>query len=157
MSGSSRSLSIDEWVKLAKQDINIPVRIQLNGFSMEPLIRKNEDYVTIVPLKRNPVIGDIVLFSDEKNQRFVVHRVWEIRDNMIRTWGDNCYNPDRWMSVDSLIGLVTKLEKANEVILLDNAEERIKGIKRAKMQHAKLNFRGRINSKLKAVKKILKI
>ena len=60
----NHSISVPEWHKMAQQGDAPPVRIQLNGSSMEPLIRIRKDYVTIVHMEGSPGIGDIVLFSD---------------------------------------------------------------------------------------------
>ncbi|MBQ0059556.1 MAG: hypothetical protein KBS83_06330, partial [Lachnospiraceae bacterium] len=59
---SVRNISIEEWTAMAAQGIDIPVRIQLHGYSMQPLIRRMRDYVTIVPVDREMMVGDVVLF-----------------------------------------------------------------------------------------------
>ena len=58
----TKSISIPEWHRLAEKGMALPVRIQLNGGSMSPLIRMNCDYVTVGPLNETPATGDIVLF-----------------------------------------------------------------------------------------------
>ena len=69
------SLSIPEWHRMALEGAAPPVRILLNGGSMNPLIRWNKDYVTIIPPDRKLVPGDIVLFIEPKTERYVVPRM----------------------------------------------------------------------------------
>ena len=116
---NKRTISIPEWHELALRDEAPPVRILIGGNSMFPLIRINRDYVTIQPLKDVPGIGDIVLFHDPKGERFVLHRVWEIRDGYILTWGDNCSRPDAWQTPDTIWGRVTLIERGKRQIRTD--------------------------------------
>ena len=85
------SISLQQWHQLAQQGAYLPVRIQVNGTSMYPLLRRNRDYVTIHPLNGLPRQGDIVLFSDpDREARYVLHRVWRVEKDTVLTWGDNC-------------------------------------------------------------------
>ena len=126
-----RSLSIPEWRKLAGEGAAPPVRIQLNGNSMFPLIRWNKDYVTIVPLEDDPSIGDIVLFCDGGTERYVVHRVWELSGDTAVTWGDNCPAPDGRIPRGALCGKVALIERGKRKITPDPR----KGIRWAKFWH----------------------
>ena len=54
----SRSIGIDAWCVLAKEECAPPVTIPLEGSSMMPLIRRSMDPVTIVPLQRPLKKGD---------------------------------------------------------------------------------------------------
>ena len=112
-----RTLSVTEWHKIAVDGFAPAMRITLNGYSMDPLIRFRKDYVTIEQLKAKPVRGDIVLFSDPNNEeRYVVHRVWKMKDNSVMTWGDNCPGPDGWIPLDNIWGKVTLIERGNRRI-----------------------------------------
>ena len=99
---NNRSLSIQEWHQMAMEGKAPPVRIQLNGYSMFPLVRKGMDYVTIIPLDRELILGDIVLFFEPDTGRYVVHRVWEVREGQVLTWGDHCEVPDRWNPLEMI-------------------------------------------------------
>ena len=112
----NKTLSISEWHRMAMEGVAPPMRILLNGYSMEPLVRRNIDYVTIVPLKDNISVGDIVLFSDKNTERFVVHRVWEVKSEKVLTWGDNCHGPDGWFPLDAIWGKVVLIEHGKRVI-----------------------------------------
>lgn len=70
---------------------------------MMPLIRRGKDSVTIAALQHPLRVGDVVLFAAGAD-RYVVHRVWKINAAAIRTWGDNCANPDPWIPKDHVLG-----------------------------------------------------
>ncbi len=127
-----RSLSVQEWHELAEKGTDLPVRIMLNGASMHPLIRWNRDYVTVVPMKGSPVIGDIVLFSVHGSERYVAHRVWEISDKTVLTWGDNCDKPDGWIPLEAVLGKIVLIERGKRKII-PNPE---KGYRLAQFWHS---------------------
>ena len=112
----NKSISIPEWHRMAAEGTAPPVRIQLNGGSMHPLVRWNRDYVTIVPLQEMPVAGDIVLFCPPETGKYIVHRVWEVKDGKILIWGDNCPVPDGWFLPENVWGKVTLIERGRRTI-----------------------------------------
>ncbi len=126
-----KTISIPEWHQLAARGAAPPVRIQLNGGSMAPLIRMNRDYVTIVQLEGIPAIGDIVLFYEPYTGRYIVHRVWNIQDGRILTWGDNCTKPDGWLPREAVWGKITRIERGKRTFY-PNPE---KGLKWASFWH----------------------
>ena len=113
----NRTISIPEWHRMATEGTAPPVRIMLNGGSMFPLIRWNRDYVTIIPLKENPAAGDIILFTEPGNERYIVHRVWEWKDGEALTWGDNCPKPDGWIPQEYIWGKVIRIERGRRTIV----------------------------------------
>lgn len=123
-----RSISIPEWHQMAMKGKAPPVRILLNGGSMNPLIRMNRDYVTIVPVQEEPVAGDIVLFSDRSQERYVVHRIWETGNGRVLTWGDSCEEPDGWFPLEAVWGKIVLIERGKRTIHPDPQ----KGLKWAK-------------------------
>lgn len=139
--GLNKTLSIVEWHMLAAAGKAPPVRILLNGASMQPLIRWNRDYVTLAQLKEFPVVGDIVLFCAPNTDRYVVHRVWEIKDGMIMTWGDNCDKPDGWFPPDAIWGKVVLIERGRKKIHPDPK----KGMFWAKIWHQERNIHRLLN------------
>ena len=120
------ALSVVEWRKLTQEGLSIPVRIQLNGYSMQPLVRRLKDHVTIIPLKRPLKRGDVVLFADDLG-RYVVHRVWKLEENRVITLGDNCKYPDAPLRYDQIWGLVTKVERGSRAIDLNSAAAKAYG------------------------------
>lgn len=111
-----RTLSIPEWHRMALEGTAPPMRILLNGASMKPLIRWNRDYVTIIPPDDGIIPGDIVLLADPMEERFVAHRLWEVRDGQVLTWGDNCPEPDGWLPADHIWGKVILIERGKRII-----------------------------------------
>ena len=122
----SRGLTVAQWRQITLEGAWIPVRIQLNGYSMQPLVRRLRDYVTVQPLRRPLKVGDIVLFADDMG-RYVVHRVWKLQPDWVITLGDNCKAPDRPLRYDQIWGLVTRLERGILTINLDNGVSRLLG------------------------------
>ena len=127
----NKTISIPEWHQLAERGAAPPVRIQLNGGSMAPLIRMNRDYVTIVQLGEIPTIGDIVLFYEPCTGRYIVHRIWDIQNGRILTWGDNCPGPDGWQPREVVWGKIAQIERGERIII----PEPEKGIKWARFWH----------------------
>lgn len=99
----TRSIGIAQWCQLAREGAAPSVTILLEGSSMQPLIRRGKDPVTIVPLQGPLKIGDVVLFTTGP-ERFVVHRVWKIKPGQVRTFGDNCWYPDSWIPDACVLG-----------------------------------------------------
>lgn len=121
-----RSLSILQWCELSRQGGAPPVTIRLDGDSMRPLIRKNRDEVTIVPLVRPLKKGDVVLFQGGKGQ-YVVHRVWKMHRGHVRTLGDNCWQADPWMPQERVLGQAVRVQRDGRNIRLDGASSRVIG------------------------------
>ena len=126
-----KSISIPEGVRMAETGTAPPVRIQLNGVSMHPLVRMNLDYVTIAPVSESPVPGDTVLFMNGNTGRYVVHRLWKTENGKVMTWGDNCPAPDGWFRTDAVLGKVVLIERGKRVIHPDPK----KGLRWAKIWH----------------------
>ena len=114
-----RSLSIPEWRRMIDEGNAPPVRIQLGGSSMSPLIRYKKDYVTIIPLEAPPVPGDIVLFADFTRDRYVMHRVWKVRKGEALTWGDNCDRSDGWIPLEKIWGKALQVERGRKTIQMN--------------------------------------
>lgn len=123
-----KMISIPEWHQMAKNGDAPPVRIQLNGNSMFPLVRMNRDFVTVVQMKKKPDIGDIIIFCELPTGRYVAHRVWETQDEMVRTWGDNCRYPDAWIPISAVLGKIILIERGKRRMIPDP----IKGMRHAK-------------------------
>ena len=121
-----RCISIAQWRALAQRGVVLPMRIPLDGDSMRPLIRRGRDRVTIVPLSRPLRRGDVALFEYPAG-RYVVHRVYRMRDESVRTLGDHCWNPDPWMPRACVLGLAIQFERDGKTIRLDNRPARCMG------------------------------
>ena len=113
----TRSIPMETWYELAREGSAPPVTICLEGDSMRPLIRRGKDPVTIIPLDRPLHKGDVVLFR--LGEKYIVHRVWKLAEGRVRTFGDNCWNPDPWIPESQVLGLVVKYRRDGKVRRLD--------------------------------------
>ena len=112
-----RALSVEQWHALATSGQTVAVRIQVNGDSMRPLIRRQLDYVTIIPMDRPPRPGDIVLFPGKRlGGDYVLHRVWKVEGRRMLTLGDGCLTLDGWMDAGAAWGRVTRIERGRLTI-----------------------------------------
>lgn len=99
--------------------------IQQNGFamsmtsgkSMRPLIWGGQHCVVVVPLEREPVIGDMLMFKQTQpdgKERNIVHRLIEIRrrydQRIYITRGDNCLGSER-VHPSEVIGRVVEIHR----------------------------------------------
>ena len=121
----TRSIPMEAWCKLAREGAAPPVTICLEGDSMRPLIRRGRDPVTIIPINRPLQKGDVVLFR--LGERYIVHRVWQMKDGMVRTFGDNCWNPEPWFPEEQVLGLVVRFVRAGRTFRLDTPAARAWG------------------------------
>ena len=121
----TRSIPMDVWCDLAREGSAPAVTIPLEGDSMRPLIRRGRDPVTIVPLQRPLQKGDVVLFR--LGERYIVHRVWQLQDDMVRTYGDNCWNPEPWFPKQQVLGLVVRYVRDGRAHPLDTPAARAWG------------------------------
>lgn len=125
-------LSIASWHELTLEGIVPPMRIPINGVSMYPLIRRNRDMVSIVPITEPLTVGDIVLFADPRvPNRYVLHRLWAVNGNKVQTWGDNCDGPDGWLPDTCIWGKAVLIERGKRHIHPSPG----KGMKLARLWH----------------------
>jgi signal peptidase len=81
---------------------NTPVVAVFSG-SMEPTFYKGD--MIVVKGVENVSIGDIIVFDVPNKQYPIIHRVYEIDNNIILTKGDNNMNVDPWRtSVNNIHG-----------------------------------------------------
>lgn len=121
-----REISIEEWRRLIGDGVKLAVNIPLNGNSMMPLVRRQRDRVTVVPVYRAPRRGDIVLFQ-RADGVFVVHRLLSIGEDTVRTLGDNCRAPDPPIPASSVLGIVTYVQRGKRMLHVDTALGRFAG------------------------------
>ena len=119
-------MTLEDWACYAQKGVDIPIVVPLHGNSMEPLIRYMKDQVTIVPLKREPMVGDIVMFR-RSDGAHVVHRVYQVTPEQVITWGDNCWGPDAPLQHRDVLGLVTAMQRRGRRRDLDTEAQRAYG------------------------------
>ncbi len=122
----TRRMSIAAWRAMAREGPAPPMCIPLEGDSMRPLIRRGRDRVTIVPLTRPLRRGDVVLFEFPPG-RYVVHRVYRLKDGRVQTLGDHCWNPDPWLPDAAVLGQAVQAERGRLRLALDSAPARAWG------------------------------
>lgn len=114
----SLNLTLEEWIKLSDSGTKVPVITKLNGDSMAPLIRSKTDTVTIIPVKNELKVGQIVIFRIAKNT-CIAHRIYKIDGDIITTFGDNCKNPDAPIRTDMIVGILSHLQRGKLKINLN--------------------------------------
>ena len=150
----TRSIPMETWCKLAREGAAPPVTICLEGDSMRPLIRRGRDPVTIIPINRPLQKGDVVLFR--LGERYIVHRVWQMKDGMVRTFGDNCWNPEPWFPEEQVLGLVVRFVRAGRTFRLDTPAARAWGQVWMTIHPVRLMYLRCRSLAARIVKKILK-
>lgn len=123
------ALTPGQWCSLVERGMDIPLTIPIYGSSMMPLIRYGKDPATIVPLRREPLEGDIVLFRRQDGE-LVIHRVWKLLpEGSLQTWGDNCHSKDKPIRRQDALGLVVSVNRDGREIPLDTPRQRRRGVK----------------------------
>ena len=123
---NTQTLSVSQWYTMAQEGISVPVTIRLAGYSMQPLLRKDRDPVTVMPVYRPPKIGDIVMFL-RADGVYVMHRVSALENEMVITIGDNCIHPDHPMHRSMVLGLAVRAQRGPLKLNLDCPGSRIYG------------------------------
>ena len=86
-------------------------RFTARGGSMHPSIRSG-DRVTVSPLSGTPPSkGEVAAFRHPDSGRLLVHRVFKTGGGGIQTRGDNLRIPDPPVAEESVLGVVTAVER----------------------------------------------
>lgn len=89
-----------------------------SGSSMWPLIRDGIDTIEVRPVRQSLSAGDVVLFRDALD-KYVLHRIIEVKDGIYLLRGDNTYAPDL-VPKEKIIGIMTGLWRAEKKVSLDS-------------------------------------
>ena len=92
---------------------------------MSPFIRDG-DVLVLSAIRRGLIgVGQVVLFIHPHAQTLVVHRiVGRIRKHYF-VKGDNMFSPDGWVHINSILGVVIKVEREGELVTFGLGKERI--------------------------------
>lgn len=123
---TNETLSVENWQKRCQSGENVSADVNLVGVSMYPLARPHGDSVRIVPVRRNLLLGDVVMFHTKKG-KIVTHRVFKLDENTLQTWGDNCEKPDPAIPYEYVYGLVTHFHRKGRLIYVDTPAWRLYG------------------------------
>lgn len=107
------------WEAMSAEGLDVAINVPILGHSMKPLLRPKGDCVRIMPLRRDLMIGDIIVFRRDDG-RLIMHRVFKLTETHIQTVGDNCEKPDREIPYDAVFGLVTHVQHGKHLIYVDN-------------------------------------
>jgi len=78
-----------------------------SGSSMWPLIRDGIDTIEVRPVRQPLAAGDVVLFRDAED-KYVLHRILEVKEDCYLVRGDNTYAPDL-VTEEKIIGVMLGL------------------------------------------------
>jgi len=99
-------------------------RMKALGSSMNPFIRCG-DILTISPLSKASIgVGKATAFTCVKRKRLTVHRAIKKEGNGYIIKGDNCGDPDGLVSLNNILGVITKVERDNRRIFFGLGAER---------------------------------
>ena len=111
-------LSLDLWEQMSAEGIDVPIEMPSHGISMYPLLHAKGDSIRILPVRRDLVLGDIVVFHRDDGKQ-VAHRVCKVLGNQIQTLGDNCKGCDKPVDQAVIFGLVTHVRRKGKIICVD--------------------------------------
>ena len=104
----SNSVSYEEYLAL-----NGSMTYTNVGRSMLPLLRQGKDLFTLE--KKRPErcrVGDVVLYR--AGEKYVLHRIVEVRENDYVILGDNCVGREFGITDDDVIGVMTGFVRAGK-------------------------------------------
>lgn len=92
----------------------------IKGTSMLPLLRQERDTVVVVPAEPSQVEPmDVVLFHDERRDRYVLHRLVARDADTLTTLGDNCTSCERFPK-EWLLGRLSSAYRGERELSLDS-------------------------------------
>ena len=94
--------------------------VNTRGVSMNPLLYEGKTQVLIEPLKEELKLYDLPIYYLKKNT-YVIHRLIKMDEKYYYTRGDNCLSYER-VPKENVFGVVTKIYKGDQVILMDDPE-----------------------------------
>ena len=86
------------------------VTIPFNGRSMEPLLKKGQNTITLSPLEREVRVGDVVLFR--YHGTWILHRIDRLEGQQVTLQGDNCVSKENVLRGD-IVALLTAVNYKN--------------------------------------------
>lgn len=98
-------------------------RFRAKGISMMPFIR-DRDVVTVAPLTRRPMVGDVIAFLHPQSGKPILHRVIERDAHGYWTQGDNSAAGDGWIPSVAVLGIIVAVERREQCIRFGLGPER---------------------------------
>jgi hypothetical protein len=101
----------------------VSVRLEVGGHSMAPFVRSG-DVVTVAPRgDARPSLGDVVVCAVERDQ-LTMHRVVGWTGGQLVPRGDAAPTADAALQLDSVVGLVRRVERRGRPVRLGLGPER---------------------------------
>ena len=99
-------------------------RLYPHGTSMLPLLRQGRDSVSLRRVD-SPIRKGDILFYQRPDGSFVLHRVRAVTPNGLTMMGDNQTLPERGVSLDWVIGRVTRIFRDDKEVICDGLRYRL--------------------------------
>jgi len=116
-----RDLARGLFADLLSSGVN--VRLEVGGHSMTPFIRAG-DVVTVAPRgDARPALGDVVVCAVDRDQ-LTMHRLVGWAEERLIPRGDAAPSADPAVPVDSVVGLVRRVERRDRPVRLGLGPER---------------------------------
>lgn len=115
------AISIEDLIPVIRMQLDNGGRAPLvvTGISMHPTLRHCKDIVELVPLKREPRRGDLILYQRE-NGVYVLHRIVTVpKNDRFICSGDNQWEPET-VYTRQIIALVDTYIRGGKHIPVDS-------------------------------------
>jgi signal peptidase I len=101
----------------------VAATFRVHGSSMYPIIREG-DIVTVTPRLDNIRLGDVVALKHPINGSLLLHRVIARDAVYFLISGDNTADPDGYMPMSAILGIVTQVQRNGRNICFGHGPER---------------------------------
>ncbi|MCR5228667.1 MAG: S24/S26 family peptidase [Solobacterium sp.] len=94
------------------------------GTSMMPMLKQGRDLFTVTKKgKERCRVGDVVLYKTSAD-KYVLHRIIEVREDDYVIMGDNCLNKEFGISDSDIIGILTEFVHDGKTYTADDRRYR---------------------------------
>lgn len=110
MSEDLRTANTDEGIiesELARHGVYASIT---RGTSMRPLFKTHRDMAIIKPVTRELKKYDVVVYTGTSGNRYTMHRIIGIRDDVYVIRGDNTYKKE-YVPRECIIGILTEFNR----------------------------------------------
>lgn len=90
---------------------------KIKGISMLPFLKQKDDFVVITKVDRPIKLYDVVLYKNSNG--YVLHRVIDIKDNILKIKGDNTLS-DEEINTNNVLGILKAKYNKKGYIELDD-------------------------------------
>ena len=94
------------------------------GRSMMPLLKEGRDLFTVERMEGRRKVGDVVLYRRPPD-KYVLHRVVEVKDGSYVILGDNCANREYGITDEDILGVMTGFVRKGKTYTVSCASYRL--------------------------------